>query len=141
MIDNETNFPPELEVTSDGYPSPGARNQRHIAAICRNSNSSSFEQIHGLAEYIMCKLNIPVRSNCSNDATTTASQKGDMYSFEPSSDGAYFPGRALDVMLWRAGKPVRIGSLGVIHPNTLKAYDIATPCSFVELNIQFACTT
>ncbi|CCW71897.1 unnamed protein product [Phytomonas sp. Hart1] len=133
LLDNAKNFPPVLE-TGDNYPSPGARNQRHLAAIHCASSGSSFENIHSLTEHVFVKLGIPKKGN------EVEGWEGDVYSLEKGEDGAFFPGRCMDIFLHRRGEKVKIGGLGVIHPNTLKAYDIIVPCSYVEINIQFLCT-
>lgn len=138
LIDNATNFPAVLEpVVTDGYPSPGARNQRHLAALHTSSNSSSFEHIHALMEYAFMKLGIYRKG-----AEPAADYTGDVYTIEKAAageDGAFFPGRAMDVYVHRGGQKVKVGGLGVVHPNALKAYDIANPCSYMELNMQFVC--
>ncbi|KAK7197331.1 phenylalanyl-tRNA synthetase [Novymonas esmeraldas] len=132
LLDNEKNFAPLLEVRSD-YESCGARNQKRLAAVHCNGSSSGFENIHGLTEYALLKLGVPAKADVADDYT------GDFYTLEKGNDGAFFPGRAMDVVLHRNGKTARIGHLGVIHPNTLKAYDIPTPCAYMEINIQFLC--
>ncbi|CAG9572809.1 putative phenylalanyl-tRNA synthetase [Leishmania major strain Friedlin] len=132
LLDNERNFPPVLELKTD-YASCGARNQRHLAAAHCNGSSSGFESIHGLTELALLKLGVPSKAAIADD------YEGDYYTLEKGEDGAFFPGRAMDIILHRAGQAVRIGHLGVIHPNTLKAYDIPSPCSYMELNIQFLC--
>ncbi|CAM38284.1 putative phenylalanyl-tRNA synthetase [Leishmania braziliensis MHOM/BR/75/M2904] len=132
LLENERNFPPVLEVETD-YESCGARNQSHLAAVHCNSSSSGFESIHGLAELALLKLGVPSKAEVAED------YNGDYYTLEKGEDGAFFPGRAMDIILHRANQTVRIGHLGVIHPNTLKAYDIPNPCSYMEINIQFLC--
>lgn len=132
LLDNEKNFPPIIDVPSD-FPSSGARNQRRLAAVHCNGTSSGFESIHGLAELALVKLGVPAKSEVPADFD------GDYYTIEKGDDGAFFPGRAMDVVLHRKGQTVRIGHIGVIHPNTLKAYDVPNPCSYMEINIQFLC--
>ncbi|KAH8618000.1 B3 4 domain [Trypanosoma vivax] len=55
LIDNEKNFPPALAPAPE-YPRCGARNQRRLAALHCCSDSSGFEDIHGLVEFVMRKL-------------------------------------------------------------------------------------
>lgn len=133
LIDNPKNFPPALDVVGDAYPSAGARNRRHLAAIHCSSNSSSFESIHAVTEYALMKLGIP------RHGTTSDNYTGDTYTLEKGSDGAFFPGRAMDIFLHRKGEKIEIGRLGVVHPHTLRAYEISNPCSYMEVNIQFLC--
>nr|CCC94828.1 putative phenylalanyl-tRNA synthetase [Trypanosoma congolense IL3000] len=138
LIDNEKNFPPVITPTMQ-YPRCGARNQRHLAALHCCSESSSFEDIHGLVEFVMLKLGVMRKSECDMSAAAgRQEQEEDAYTLERSNDGAFFPGRCMDVFLHRGGEVVCIGSFGVVHPNTLKAYDIPFPCSYMELNVQFA---
>lgn len=135
LLDNEQNFPPVLDTPLDkSYPCTGARNQRHIAALhCGSTNNSCFEQIHGLTEFILMKFSIPPKSEAKGDE--------DCYTMEPTDeDGAFFEGRGMAVFLHRKGQKVKIGGLGVVHPKSLKHFDVPYPCSYVELNIQFLCT-
>lgn len=136
LLDNERNFPSVLNTSIDCiYPKNGTRNQRRLAVLhCGGPNNSYFEHVHGLVEYVMDKLGIPQK-------TAETSSSTDSYSMEPSDeDGAFFEGRGMAVYLHRGGTKVKIGGLGVIHPKTLKAFDIPYPCSCAEINIQFACT-
>ncbi|KEG11886.1 putative target of rapamycin kinase (TOR) kinase 3 [Trypanosoma grayi] len=133
LIDNETNFPPAVTPASE-YPRCGARNQRHVAALHCCSESSGFEDIHGLVEFVMVKLGVRRKG----DESAEADGNEDTYTLEKGVDGAFFPGRCMDIFLQRKGQKIRLGSFGVVHPNTLKAYDIPFPCSFMEMNIQFA---
>jgi phenylalanyl-tRNA synthetase beta chain len=132
LLDNEKNFPSLIDNRTD-FLSSGACNQRRLAAVHCNGTSSGFESIHGLAELALLKLGLPAKSEVSEGFT------GDYYTLEKGSDGAFFPGRAMDIILHRQGQTARIGHLGVIHPNTLKAYDVPNPCSYMEINIQFLC--
>lgn len=140
LIDNPINFPPILDTSMDMcYPRSGARNQRRIAALhCESVNSSCLEQIHGLLEFILMKFDIPRRFEGEENKEL---DKGDSYSLENTcDDGVYFKDRSLTVFLHRQNQKIKIGSCGVIHPQTLKNYDIPFPCSYLELNIQFLCT-
>lgn len=68
------------------------------------------------------------------------SQLANYYTLEKCNDDkAFFPGRAMNIILHRNKQHVKIGSLGVIHPNSLKIYDMPFPCSYMEMNIQFLC--
>lgn len=139
LLDNPKNFPPILDTTMDTYyPPSGARNQRHLAALtCGSANSSSFEQTLGLAQYIMCKFGIPEKGS----ELVNMEDGEDTYTLEPcDDDGAFFPGRSVAIFLHRQDQKVKIGGLGVVHPKTLKHYDIPYPCSYVEMNMQFLCT-
>ncbi|ORC91770.1 putative target of rapamycin kinase (TOR) kinase 3 [Trypanosoma theileri] len=136
LIDNEVNFPPIITTTSV-YPRCGARNQRHVAALHCCSESSGFEDIHGLVEFVMVKLGIS-REGSAASGDDPDEVDSDTYSLDRGNDGAFFPGRCMDIFLHRKGNKIKIGSFGVVHPNTLKFYDIPFPCSYMEMNIQFA---
>lgn len=144
LLDNPQNFPPILELENN-YPTSGAKNQRRLAAVTCNGTSSGLEDIHGLMEHALLKLGVlteaaAVAAEQQAKTSGEAAELGDYYTIEKGEDGAFFPGRAMNVYLHRRGEKVQIGHLGVVHPNTLKAYDIPNPCSYMELNIQFLCT-
>lgn len=48
----------------------------------------------------------------------------------------YFPGRSADIILIRGGKEIKIGNMGIIHPEVIEKYNITVPCSTVEINIE-----
>lgn len=47
-------------------------------------------------------------------------------------DASYFPGRCAHIMY----NGVPIGRIGVLHPTVLEAFELTTPCSVLELNIE-----
>jgi phenylalanyl-tRNA synthetase beta chain len=96
----------------------GARNKRNLAAVFYNT-SSSFEVIHGLLDRVMLVLGVPF-------------DKTEGYHIVPSEDSAFFPGRRADIV-WRGQK---VGVFGVVHPLVLKQFDLAYPCSALELFIE-----
>lgn len=96
----------------------GARNKRNLAAAFYNT-SSSFEVIHGLLDRVMLVLGVPF-------------DKTEGYHIVPSEDSAFFPGRRADIV-WRGQK---VGVFGVVHPLVLKQFDLAYPCSALELFIE-----
>lgn len=97
----------------------GARNERRLAALIADINSSNLEYIHGLLDYIMLKMRIP------NDA-----EKG--YSIVESNDSTYFPGRQVNIFY----KGQNIGQFGIVHPVVLKNFDLTNPTSLIEINIE-----
>jgi phenylalanyl-tRNA synthetase beta chain len=58
------------------------------------------------------------------------------YSWKPSENSAYLPGRHAAVLA--AGGQV-VGSVGIVHPEVLQKYDITAPVSALELNIEPFC--
>lgn len=47
-------------------------------------------------------------------------------------DPTFFPGRCAAIKF----KNVTIGTLGVLHPKVLQAFEVSHPCSVLELNIE-----
>lgn len=100
-----------LDQTTD----TGAKNIRKIAALNLDMNSN-FEVIHGLLDLLMGKI---------------YAQQGVNYKLvEDNEDPRFFPTRGASVML--NGK--RIGSVGVLHPEVLKSFDLTRPVSCFEID-------
>jgi len=106
-------------VLKDAGAEVGARNERHLAAVFYNK-SPGFEIIHGLLDRIMQLLEIPPRTDSSG------------YQLRQGSEPCYFPGRAADILAY--GQVV--GSLGVVHPEVVTAFELTLPCSAIEINIE-----
>jgi len=107
-------------VLKDGGAEVGARNERRLAAVFYNK-SPGFEIIHGLLDRIMQLLECrPAQSGSAG------------YFIRQGDNPAYFPGRAADIV---ADGQV-IGSLGVLHPEVVTAFDLNLPCSGLEINIE-----
>lgn len=104
----------------------GCRNERHLCAVCVpsvSSESSGFESIHGLFEYVMQMLGEHPRSD---------TRPGGFYIEECSDDGAFYPGRQAACF----AKGSRIGSFGILHPLCLKSFELPFPCSYLEINVE-----
>jgi phenylalanyl-tRNA synthetase beta chain len=98
-----------------------ARNQRNFCAIyC--GKTSGFEVIHGLLDRVMKMLNI---ANVS-----VGSSNG--YYIQECEDATFFKGRTARIYLNQ--KP--IGTFGILHPEVLKNFDIANPCSVLEMTVE-----
>lgn len=108
-------------VLKDDSKHSGSRNERHIAALHYNQ-TSGFEAIHGLLDRTMELLEV---------ARVNVGEKNGYY-IQAGSGACYFPGRSADVFLWGE----KVGSMGVIHPNTLKAFELPNPVSVLELNLE-----
>ena len=64
-------------------------------------------------------------------------KEGLIYTIKQGSEATFFPGRAADIMLKKGeGDFQKIGSFGIVHPETLQHFDVHYPCSAVELNIE-----
>ena len=99
-------------VLKEASKEQGARNERRLCALHSNHNSSGFELIHGLLDYIMVKLNVK------KDPVVG-------YSIAPSQHPTCFPGRQANVLY----KGRVIGFLGIVHPAVLKNFDWPHPVS------------
>jgi phenylalanyl-tRNA synthetase beta chain len=124
-----------LDSTTD----VGSRNERHLATAYTGA-TAGFEVTHSLVDRVMQLLEVPVRPY-TWDKTADANRYGKTgwrYTLEPTDAIAtYFPGRGAHVVLENAeGKRVVIGSLGVLHPKVLKAFELNYPASVLEINIE-----
>jgi len=108
-------------VLKDGCSEVGARNERRLAAVYYNK-SPGFEIIHGLLDRVMQLLEVPLSLN----------QDSHGYYLREGRDGAYFPGRAAEVVAW--GQVV--GTMGVLHPEVITGFDLNLPAAALEINIE-----
>jgi phenylalanyl-tRNA synthetase beta chain len=93
-----------------------ARNQRNFSAgYC--GHSSGMENIHGLLDILMKKLDLKWKTD---------------YSLVPSEDPTFFPKRQAEIYV----KNQKAGIFGMIHPEVLQNFGIGFPVSAIELNIQ-----
>lgn len=138
-----------LDSTTD----VGARNERRLAALYTGP-TAGFEVIHGLVDRVMRLLEVPHRpfawqktagAGAAAEAEAEAASYGKTgmrYYVEAAACPSYFPGRGAQVVIEKAGvagaAPTKrvIGSLGVLHPQVLKNFELSYPASVVELNIE-----
>ena len=123
----------------------GARNERHFVGLYA-ALSSSFEVIHGLVDRMMtCCQIMPepgYASNSLSDAEIKSAKKvgrPDLeYCVRPCNDATYFPGMAAQVVLTNleTKEETIVGSMGVVHPDVLKNFEVVYPCTVVELNLE-----
>ncbi|XP_048719443.1 phenylalanine--tRNA ligase beta subunit isoform X1 [Caretta caretta] len=105
-------------VLKDSTKDVGARNQRNLCAIYYNKNPG-FEVIHGLLDRVMQLLAVPP-------------SKESGYLIKAAEDSAFFPGRCAEIL----AKGQSIGKLGVLHPDVITKFELAMPCSALEINIE-----
>ncbi|WFD18508.1 phenylalanine--tRNA ligase [Malassezia caprae] len=122
-----------------------ARNERHVAAVYCNK-AAGFEVIHGLLDKLMLMLNIPRLSPEDRESATG-------YYLREADEPSFFPGRAAHILLRRPApaaeglgsmkdlsnsleRDVKVGTLGVLHPDVLQAFELAFPCSALEFNLE-----
>ncbi|KAM7363983.1 phenylalanine--tRNA ligase beta subunit [Cochliomyia hominivorax] len=110
-------------VIADDDTEVGARNERRLCAVNCNK-TAGFEVVHGLLDRVMQLLEVPWKS--------ANSKVSHGYYLQATEDPSYFPGRCAHIML----NNVAIGKIGVLHPSVLQAFELTTPCSVVEFNIE-----
>ncbi|XP_049281495.1 phenylalanine--tRNA ligase beta subunit [Anopheles funestus] len=106
-------------VLADSKSEVGAKNERRVCAVNCNK-TAGFEVVHGLLDRVMQLLEVPW-------------DKATGYYLQACDDPAYFPGRCAAVLY----KGTEIGRIGVLHPTVLQAFEITTPCSVVEFNMEY----
>ncbi len=95
-------------ILPDSTCAVGARNERRLVAVYSN-REAGFEVIHGLLNRVMEAMGVPLEG--AGDAAREA-RFGGAYSWQPSADPAFFPGRQAKVLA--RGKEV--GCFGIVHP-------------------------
>ena len=99
----------------------GARNSRRLLALY-SSTKSGFEVVHGLLDRVMEVLHV----------APDAAAGYHTQAFVDQADGPWFAGRTADVLY----RGARVGRMGVVHPDVLAKFDVAHPCSALELDIE-----
>lgn len=106
-------------VFKDDKDEIGAVNQRHLCALyC--GKTTGFEIVHGLLDRFMQLLSVSFGDG------------PDQYHLRPADDATFFPGRCAEIVV--RGKA--LGTIGVLHPEVIAAFDLTLPCSVVEINIE-----
>lgn len=106
-------------VLADGKSEVGAKNERRVCAVNCNK-TAGFEVVHGLLDRIMQLLEV-------------AWDKQEGYYLQAADDPSFFPGRCASVVY----KGKVIGKIGVLHPTVLHAFELTTPCSVLEFNMEY----
>lgn len=108
-----------------------AFNERHWAAIYAGK-TSGFEYAQGLLGKIMQTLRTPWLQDPAN-----STEKGYWIEEDPSNK-MYFPGRGAKVFYrHQNGQESKVvGSIGVLHPTVLNAFEIPYAASAVEINAE-----
>eukprot|EP01107_Rhizomastix_libera_P014863 TRINITY_DN5047_c0_g1_i1.p1 TRINITY_DN5047_c0_g1~~TRINITY_DN5047_c0_g1_i1.p1 ORF type:complete len:694 (+),score=228.16 TRINITY_DN5047_c0_g1_i1:26-2107(+) len=112
-------------VLKDATQPVGARNHHRIAALYCGT-TSGFEYIHGLLDRIMAVCNVVHQS------TAAANPGKPVYYLQASDSPSFFPHHATVFV-----EGIAVGSVGTVHPEVLKAFDIDSPCSALELELDF----
>ena len=108
-------------ILKDNTVEVGARNHRHLCAVYCNK-SDGFEIIHGLLDRMLQVLEIP----------WAVDKYGNGYYLRAVEDTTFFPHRCAEILCY--GKV--IGKMGVLHPDIITKFDLNTPCSALEINVE-----
>lgn len=106
-------------VFKDDSDEIGAVNQRHLCALYYGK-TTGFEIVHGLLDRTMQLLSV------------SFGDRPEQYHLRPIEDATFFPGRCAEIVM--QGKA--LGTIGVLHPEVITAFDLALPCSALEINIE-----
>eukprot|EP01071_Lankesteria_metandrocarpae_P004424 Lankesteria_metandrocarpae@DN3539_c0_g1_i1.p1 len=118
----------------------GASNARHCAAVFANNAGSGLEEVHGLLDFVLKKLGLcAVYEELSGHKSCTgAGEAGKQQKYklvERTDDPAFLPGRRVDVILMSTPE-VRLGIMGVLHPEVLAAFSIPLAVSTFEITLK-----
>ena len=107
-------------VVLDAEADVGARNSRRLLVLYSNVQSG-FEVVQGVLDRVMQVVGI---------AKFDGSDFG--YELEESNEPTYFPGR--QAYIKRNGK--KIGVFGIVHPDVCAKFDVVSPTSVLELELE-----
>jgi len=103
-------------VVRDDSTEVKAKNLRFLGAgYC--GNTSGLENIHGLFDILMKKLDFKWKED---------------YSLNPSDNPTFFPKRQVEIVV----KGHKVGIFGIVHPEVLSNFGISFPVSALEVDIQ-----
>eukprot|EP00386_Alphamonas_edax_P005948 GDKI01019375.1.p1 GENE.GDKI01019375.1~~GDKI01019375.1.p1 ORF type:complete len:634 (+),score=254.26 GDKI01019375.1:49-1950(+) len=115
-------------VVLDPSTETGARNVRRAAALYANL-SSGFEVIHGMLDLALMKLGLAAEYTEDQQVVKRALKT---YKLVPSKDPSFFPGRQAHIVC----EGITLGVVGVVHPSVLEPFEITTPVSMLEFNVE-----
>ncbi|KAI8866642.1 phenylalanyl-tRNA synthetase [Ramicandelaber brevisporus] len=121
------------------------RNERRLCAAYSNRDSSGLEHVHGMLDQVMRMLGVDWVPEGGSIVTSNST-----YTIAESQDKMFLDGRGADVFFIpaaahihpsskdrvQAGKKIKIGNFGIIHPNAIKSFKLEYPVSILELNIE-----
>ncbi|XP_020718334.1 phenylalanine--tRNA ligase beta subunit isoform X2 [Bombus terrestris] len=108
-------------ILKDNDVEVGARNNRHLCAVYCNK-SDGFEVIHGLLDRILQILEVP----------WSGSKNANGYYLRAVDDPTFFPHRCAEILCYDKV----IGKMGVLHPDVISRFELNTPCSILEIDIE-----
>lgn len=105
----------------------GARNERRACALYSNTEAR-LEEIHGLLDYIMMKLNVKHRSNLPAEKNKLCNY----YHLQASENPSFLSQLQAEIFF----NDQKIGILGIIHPEICRLYEWNHPISLLEINLE-----
>eukprot|EP00730_Choanoeca_flexa_P000036 TRINITY_DN10015_c0_g1_i3.p1 TRINITY_DN10015_c0_g1~~TRINITY_DN10015_c0_g1_i3.p1 ORF type:complete len:601 (+),score=182.76 TRINITY_DN10015_c0_g1_i3:1352-3154(+) len=114
-------------VLLDPKAETGAANRRRLGAV-QSGKSPGFEDMQGLLHLIMTMLDIP------RDDKLALKADGNAYTLLPSQDPAFFGQLGAADIIY---KGLRVGVLGVVHPEVLSNYGLKMVAGALELDLEF----
>ena len=126
----------------------GASNARRLVAVYA-AYTSGFEVIHGLVDRVLTCAQVQQEASYASNSLTPeevadrkrVARPGLEYFVRPSDDPCFFDGMRADIILRRISSDAIleekvIGTMGVIHPEVLRNYDVTYPCSAAEIDLE-----
>ncbi|CAJ0573148.1 unnamed protein product, partial [Mesorhabditis spiculigera] len=107
-------------ILKDDEADTGAKNERRLAAVYCNK-AAGFEIMHGFLDRVMRLLDV------------NPAKDGSGYHIEAEDAPSFFPGRCAAVY---GPRKVKIGHVGVLHPEVLAAFGISLPVTALEINLE-----
>ena len=135
-----------LDPTTD----TGAKNERHIC-VCYTGPTAGLEIIHGVVDRLFELLNIrpeettEIQSMSRGEIKESKESRGkeggepiQRYVLEEMENDTYFPQRSAAILIDGGdGKPpVRVGEMGILHPEVLTMFQLGYPVSCMEINLE-----
>jgi phenylalanyl-tRNA synthetase beta chain len=138
-----------LDPTTD----TGARNERH-ACVVYTGPTAGLEIIHGVVDRLFELLNvrpelvtekqsmsrgeIKEMEESKSDKPTTSGEPIQRYILQEQDNATYFPSRSANILIdmGDGSPPVKIGEMGVLHPDVLTKFQLGYPVSCMEIDLE-----
>lgn len=110
-------------VLKDPTNAVGASNHLRLCAMYAGMEAG-FEIVHGLLDRVMTLLAVPW---CPKTG----------YFLRESADPVFIEGRRADIFATLKGRtePVKLGSMGIVHPEVISNFKLKYPCSAIEIDL------
>jgi phenylalanyl-tRNA synthetase beta chain len=138
-----------LDPTTD----TGARNERH-ACVVYTGPTAGLEIIHGVVDRLFELLNvrpelvtekqsmsrgeIKEMEESKSEKPTTSGDTIQRYILQEQDNATYFPSRSANILIDMGDgrPPVKIGEMGVLHPDVLTKFQLGYPVSCMEIDLE-----